>query len=234
VKTQIGLAEEERTQHDVHRGLLQTAYQRHYDDLLGAARLLRSEVHSPDGARAAHKEDNVAQLLRQALRAHTSRSALWKALDAWRSATDQLHATEGAALSVFLTRLGQEIAQRGIGRTVIGDALGWRASIHWALEQAAQKQPMTGMEYHQVRVEEALADLAWGNFGLVAPVDEPTRQALQEIHAQLVTEVQQAPVVETMQEARRRIQGAQQQIDEEVAVLILRRMVPGRCKLCPS
>ncbi len=234
VKEHIARAQEERTQLEVRKGLLRTAYQRHFDDLMGAASRLQQQVHVTEGAGAPGNEDHVTGLLRQALRSHLPRSGLWKALETWRGGTMQQLAAREEAVRLFARRVEEELSRRGVDPRVIGDGHGWRESLRWALQQAVEGGTLAGMEYQEVPGEGDLASLAWGAFGLAGAVDAPTRGVLRAMHAHLVSEVRQSPVLHALREAQQRIRGARMQVDAEVDVVLLRRIVPGRCKLCPG
>ncbi|MDP3061806.1 MAG: hypothetical protein Q8O40_01140 [Chloroflexota bacterium] len=225
----IQTARREREEQSIREGLLRAAYQKHQDGLLGLATLLRQSARTPNSAGLMPSTADLrTRLLAQGLESHIPNSQLWVARKSWEAATRSLEAlreelgglVEGEVrrdfpevpkdgLSSFLWADVQERAMEGL---VANPALKTKSGL-------AEAPPFKGGHL----LSQWLSDKA-----RLAGARERCTNVLQKLRRQ------DSSFLVRTQDNLRRWQEARDAIEVEVEVMLLRGIVPGRCRLCPS
>lgn len=248
VQAQIQRARQDREQNSIRAGLLQDAYRSHFEDLLEVAAALQQaadgqrtrtslvtralELSDARGKRdrASLTEPDRVGLLLQGLRRHLPASLLWKELarlEAERAEYEQHYARIRSEFRATIEGLSRDPALRGLG------ADGFVESLWFAAENAAQGQSLTGMTY-QYQQQSTGSQLCWGAFALSGEeADDRSRKVLRQLHERLFGQVVSSDAVEILRPIFRRIRQSSAAIGWEVETLRLRRILPGRCDLCP-
>lgn len=230
VKDHIERARQEREQQQVRAGLLREGYQRHFDDLLGAAQRLRQQVNPPTVLGEPTPDEVRERLLVDGLRRHLPRAPLWKALERRTQAAQELNEFRSELESSFLKRVSSVLAPL----LPSADAREWFPGLWYAAEQAADDRGLDHVDYRRIASNTG-TDLVWGSFGLARGVlDEPVLEQLEAGHRTLVEAVGRDPVVGGIRMVKVRQRQALATITTEVETLLLRRLVPGQCPLCPG
>lgn len=225
VRKLIEVARQEREAREARFMVLRQALESHYADLVSYAKDLDTSVTSaslPVGARDSR--------LWRALREHMPRSPLWKAIDKMERLNNDIVAVEARAVQRLHERVPEKSAwgfaatagEPGLNMSVLAVAVGYHL-------KSDSEQLL------QFRTRDVLAGLTEVVYGAFPCAGVPTEMApaVTKFIADLMTDVIRWPEREEtkrkLADRSRVVQG----ISEELATIIMRRVVPGRCKYCP-
>ena len=252
----IEKARRERETRVIREGLLREAYQGHFEDLLEVARRVQKAAAVPDkdgllfevrlaptpeksqeAAATFDKDyrpppiDRRTQMLVAGLKEHIPDSRLWRAWKEWEDRAKRMDAVAVETKARLAEAVDRTFAAAGTG--VSRDGL--IESLWFAITQTAKGESLDHMEYRIERTVEG-PSLRWGAYGLSAVgADETVLKALQDHHRKLIQEVAASEeCVGNVRDAHRRWGKARDDIDQEIEILLLRRLLPGQCNLCPQ
>lgn len=230
VRKRIGDARRDREQHEARSMVLRNALEEHYrDDLCGQAKKLTDEIAQMHPVKQL-MEDRLGLALRQ----HLPKSPLWKRLKRWNELLE-----EGQGL--------QRNLETVISRAVQSDPGLKRAFATGSMDIA----PLVGGISKQLYMSSHGSvpydsNHAWettpAEEGLVYPWYVHNRigkvrkgaipgleAALPAFEAKMRNTPEYRELVQRLEEQR----ALKEQTQEELAIIIHRRVVPGRCKYCP-
>ena len=228
VRTHIEVARNERDQGDAKAHLTRKAYEDHYQDLLDAAELIRSKASEWKAGPVSLPADTRSQLLVAALGQHAPNLPLWEKWDAVESMSRELEQVQ----SEIKNHVVQERASRfpelnvdGITSsivTLIGLPLGMESEVEG---------------WYRTEKDDRGLSLIWGAHQLASGAADEAR--IQEIgcwHSALSTDQNSisSDSIGRYQALVGRGNSADKDLDEEVERLQLRRVLTGRCSLCPD
>ncbi len=236
VRKQIELAKQEREVREARSTVLRNALERHYDDLRHYAEMLNSQLGG--GSRVEPHPDT--EFLEAALRQHLPRSPLWgfqsKLMNLHHEMPEQkqkVNAWIEQAVNVD-SRL-TALASAGLTRVIPGivEALKVKA------DQWSHREEWFNLKDNLLSesVGEGQVNLHYGAFYLIERMDAQlaegylkiVREALEDLESHLRESQELLAFEKTVTEIAR----AERKFREELAVIRLRRIVPGRCKYCP-
>jgi hypothetical protein len=228
IRKQIEEARQERESREARSYVVRQALEKHYADLLALAEKLDSEIiHSalPMGI----KDDR----LWTALHEHLPRSPLWKLIDKMDRLNDEIRDIEKRSEQ----RLWEEVRKENDFNLV---------SLSGVAEIGLRKEGLLGAMSYQLHsnIPGTLLDVTTSAksetvttiyFAGVACADVHTSQVdkAKEFITGLMAQVCQWPEYEELRKTlvlRAKVTG---EIREELAMIILKRIVPGHCKYCP-
>lgn len=231
VRRQIERARQEREAKDVRRTVLSTALNEHYHDLIDWARKLDDTISWPP----THvPPDWLDHPLCHALKEHLPRSPIWRVLGAWGELMDIYD-----PLVEELEKFAKAKAQSGglqftQGRWEPGLAAGFSRSVVDDVTRRARGQE--GLKYaaevlHR-RQEGNLLEVKAGPFtlGYIRP-DEADK--FKTLYYKLLDEVAGWEQADQFRRVIEELQRLSRVIRDELAVIIWKRVVPGRCRYCP-
>ena len=226
----IEKARQEREARVVHEGLLRDAYQRHFEDLLDVAKPLKQNTELPSSSGILALADRRTEMLRDGLRSHIPDSPLWGACREWHRHSLQIEEIATDIKASLGELVDQAVSRRGSAL----DRGGWVGSLWFAIATTARGDSLDDLVYQIVQTEEG-PSIRWGPHALSAgQADEAALAATREKHQEMVEQVTAGEMVSRLKDQRRRWAEVRDTIEEEVEVLRLRRLLPGRCKLCPQ
>ncbi len=235
VRKQIELVKQEREVREARSIVLRNALERHYDDLRNIAEKLNSQVLELDNIRSSPDDDFKETALRQ----HLPRSPIWShmaKLEGLRSRREeQLQAVKSKVEQMTSTesRL-TPLVNAGVNGVIPGIVLaltfeagqwshGWKGfntndNLIVELTGEGKVSPRYGAYHMGIMSEE-----------LFRKHEETLKKVLINLELKLRESEDYRDLEQTISEAGR-LQG---KLREELAVIRLRRIVPGRCKFCP-
>lgn len=226
VRKQLELARQDREGREARSVVLRQALEQHYADLVTFAEKLRAWGTNPTLPPGVQSDVFWA-----ALQQHLPRSPVWKAIDTGQRLTEEVRAIEQRAGE----RMRQAIdtkspvapaARRGEAGLYL-DGLAEAVNYHLREEKARGL-----MEFRPRPVTEGRIEVSYGSWScaLVANAQVP---AAQEFIANLMAGVADWPESADMRRAQGERRRVTNDVADELTTLILRRVVPGRCKYCP-
>lgn len=231
VKDQVERARQELERQQVRAGLLRDAYQKHFEDLMGLAEQLRQAAETPSshGLQIVRGQRRT-ELLQQALQSHIPRSQLWKTCSKWKDSAARLIETE-KRIKVRVAELVQREVLSHFPE-VIRD--GFAESLWTGLQYTALGSDVSSLQYSPGQDEQGLY-LGWGAHPLARKVPDKARlTAIQDKHGAIVEDVVAWEFVAKFRKALHDWEQNRDAIQQEVEILLLRRLLPGFCNLCPG
>ena len=225
----LARARRERQEYEVTSGLLIQAYQKHYSQLLDIAeKLAQGAVRAnPDGILGV--ADRETQMLYQGLKAHIPKNRLWREIKTWEQVSRELK----EKTQELRPRIDREVrAHIASWPKVLPD--GFVESLVDAVLMIAQGRESHLMEF---RTEESAGTLQLLRGSSILAQGMSDQQRVEEIrqwYEQWLARLASWGLVAALQELVGRWQKARDIIQEEVAVLRLRQVLPGQCRLCPG
>ena len=228
VRTHIEVARNERDQGDAKAHLTRKAYEDHYQDLLDAAELIRSKASEWKAGPVSLPADTRSQLLVAALEQHAPSLPLWEKWDTIESMS--------RGLAQVQSEIKNQVAQEAASRFPELNADGITSSIVTLIGLPLGLESEVEGWYRTEKDDRGLS-LIWGAHQLASGAADAARiQEIRSCHSALSTDPNSIA-----SDSIRRYQGlvgrgntAEKDLDEEVERLQLRRVLPGRCSLCPD
>ena len=229
INEHLARARRERQQHEVTAGLLTQAYQKHYSRLLDLAQELGQASLQPNSEGLLGEADLESRMLHQALRSHTPKARLWRAVKVWEETSQQLERESQRIRRRIQSSVDRETKTApGILREGFVDTL-WSA-----VSMFAQGQDPFLVDY-RIEVPGDNYQLRWRNFLLADGVGSREQlDKIQEQHQRLLTELATPDTAAPLADLTARWNAARDTIQEEVVTLRLRQILPGQCRLCPG
>lgn len=225
-------ARRERQHEQVQIDLMREGYREHYRDLLNLAKRMAERATSPHRGvflGTEDPEDPGERLLYVSLRKHTPGSRIWVAARSWEEGVAGI-AKEMGRLEVETTNLASQNAAEFPEILVEGFAGG----LSEAVSMAAQGLDPESKEY--------MRDQSGGNFRLRLGSflladripDESRIVEIEQKHRVILKELLAPKTADRLKSLWRDWFEAKDIIQEEATILRLRKVVPGRCDLCPA
>jgi len=232
VRKQIELARQEREVREARAMVLRDALEKHYRDLYTFAGKLDSDLSwPPKHISFGLKEDRMWQALRE----HMPRSPIWKAIPRWEQLADQFD----LCIKGVEERAKVEAQARGLnfaqatGEPGLYEGFGQGVAFHAASLARGHRGLKDVGKFSQTRATDAgLHEVKKGvlGLGLMHP-DEIVN--LETIYLELLDEVNGWEEANDLHQVVLALERQSTVLHDELASIILRRVVPGRCKYCP-
>lgn len=232
VRKQIELARQEREVREARAMVLRDALEKHYRDLYTFAGKLDSDLSwPPKHISFGLKEDRMWQALRE----HMPRSPIWKAIQRWEHLADQFAVCVEKLeerVKVVAQERGLKFAQAG-GEAGLAEDFGKSVVSHAVSLAQGHKGLKDVVKFSYARATDAgLHEVKMGIFGLgLMHPDEIVN--LKTIYFELLDEVNGWEEANELQQVVLELGGQSRALDDELATIIWRRVVPGRCRYCP-
>ena len=224
----IQAARRQRDDHSVREGLLRVAYQQHQRDLLEHAKLLGHNARTPNPGGLLPFPDRRMGLLDEALKAHIPNAPLWQRREEWERAARYLDIVRKDLRGVVGEKLAASLSDAVVDGIV--NAL-WDSLSEARETTASPRTPVeeeTGAEGKRLVLHgHILSRWLSGDNKL-----KELRQRYVNLEQELTSP--NSELLKRFQRNQRAWEEAREAIEEEVEILLLRRVVPGRCRLCPG
>ena len=235
VRKQIDLAKQEREAREARSVVLRNALERHYDDLRKFAEKLNSEISGAGNVPSSPDDD----LMEAALRQHLPRSPIWGYLSK-RQNLQQRADEEQQKLETVI----QETVKADHRLTpLINAGLDGIEPGTVAVLIAEAKQWSHGNTGHSLKdslvIEPAGEGLVNPRFGFsrmgIMKLDESKRytKIIYDVLGDLESRLKNCEDYRNLEKTVAEIGRLGRKLREELAVVRLKRIVPGRCKYCP-
>jgi len=230
VRKQIELARQEREVREVRSTVLRKAVESHYRDLCKLAEELDTEIKQ-DKIIPSHLKNSR---MLSALREHMPRSPLWKKLGRWDSVLEEITNLEDDIKAQLReevesdSRLCQIIAA-GDNAGIPGILAGLNFQMkNWAREW---KGLDIKVNFKVEPVGEGFVDVSYGAFNM-NKVKEEHATTIREVLIDFESKITGWELYKKMQKLFTELESLERGLRDELAIIILRRIVPGRCKYC--
>ena len=228
VKKQTEMAHQEREGREARFFVLRQALEKHYADLLSFAEKLDSGV-----AQSSLPMGIKSDRMWAALHEHLPRSPLWKLIDKMEHLNEEVRDIEKRAEQRLLEKVGKEspfklVSQAGVPEPGLYD----KALIGAMNYHLYANPPCNLLNIDTSTISESLITVNYERFPCaVVPPDQVDKA--KEFITDLIAQVCQWPEYEELRRAIVELAKVTEGIREELAIIILKRVIPGRCKYCP-
>jgi hypothetical protein len=235
VRKQLELARQEREMREARMVVLRSALEKHYEDLRSYAENLNAQIFGTGSATPLKDED----LIEGALRQHLPRSPIWHLrgrLDILSARADEQQPKVGAFVDTAvraeerisaLTKAGLKEVESNITQILLFQARRWsQGNSELTLKKNLIVEP----------AEEGFINIRYGVFPIGKVEKEQTdtiAKAVREILEDLEYQLKNSEAFGSLEKTLSEIVRARRNLREELAVIRLRRIVPGHCKYCP-
>jgi hypothetical protein len=231
VRKHIELARQEREVREARAAVLRNALERHYGDLCDYAEKLDAQIEGDHTVALAPESDRLLSALRQ----HLPRSPLWNNLRKW----NQLHEENTRLEDEVKRRLKAEIEPDPklsvflrSGEPGVVDAI----SVALTFQVKSWSQGRKGLHVEDdLKTEPAGEGLVDTHYG-PAVMDKVKKEHAAHIREALVdfeSRVRDWQQYADMKKNAEELKQIKVKLRDELAIITLRRVVPGRCKYCP-
>jgi len=231
VRKQIELARQEREVRETRSTVLRSAVENHYRDLCKSAEELDTEIKQGRIIPAHLKNSRMLSALRE----HMPRSPLWKKLGRWDSALEEITNLEDD----IRAQLKEEVESDSRLSEIMaaGDNAGIPGILAALYSQSKSwARGWKGLDikvYFKVEpVGEGFVDISYGNSNM-NKVKEEHAAIIREVIIDFESRITGWDLYRTMQKLFTELEGLKLSLRDELAIITLRRIVPGRCKYCP-
>jgi hypothetical protein len=232
VRSQIALAKDEREVREARSQVLRNALEKHYADICEFAKEINSTIVEKGAPLEITREDYMYQALRQ----HLPRSPIWKYLYRWGNLLEEID-SEKKAIDI---RLESEVDKNEkLNSTLSGDcAIAVRLGIVAALNFQVNHWPRgeKGLDinenFKEQPAKEGHINLFYG-FAQMGEVEKTSKATIKQVIIAFESKITSWKEYENLQKLYTEFQGLRSKLQDELAVIIYRRIVPGRCKYCP-
>jgi len=230
VRKQIELARQEREVREARSMVLRNAMESHYHDLCKFAEKLSLEI-SDDKTILQLREDPIWSALRE----HMPRSPLWKKLD------------RRGRIMEEIANLGDDIREQLRGEIEPDSRLneilaagedgvipGMVDALHSQIRNRARGWKGLDIKdnYRVEPVGDGIVRVSYGAFNM-DKVKEEHATAIREVLIDFELKITGWELYEKMQRLLTELESLRLGLRDELTVITLRRIVPGRCKYCP-
>jgi len=240
VRKHIAIAMQEKENKDARASVLRNSLERHYADLCRCAERLAGTASSINISldHMASSAEDIAPFephLRAALRQHIPRSPIWRLLaeqtklyTSKAGLTRKLNSRIEASVSAdtdLVSHLNPEEdgVIPGIVTALVGQAPHWLRGPGTLNAKGDLKFESTG---------DSLGKLAYGAFNM-GTVRAESVELVREAIVDWTARVKECEEFAALKKASDELQRVQDDLKDEIAVIALRRVVPGRCRYCP-
>jgi len=232
VRKQIQQAMQEREMREARGMVLRDALEKHYKDLCTFAEKLDSGVSwPPTPVSPIFSQDRMWQALKE----HLPRSPIWKAILRWESLVDQfslcVKQVEECA-KVKAEAQGLNFAQAP-GEAGLGEGFVRSIASHLVGLARGQKGLKDIAEFsHKKAADTDLHEAMMGAFYL-AVMNPDKMESLKTIYSKILDEAIGWEEADELRKVVSELERQSRVLHDELATIILRRVVPGRCRYCP-
>jgi len=235
VRKQIDLAKQEREAREARYIVLRDALEKHYDDLRKFAEKLNSKIMGLGDVPSSPDDDFIEAALHQ----HLPRSPIWgympKRHNLQQEVEEQRQILERVSEELVkadhrLTPLidaGLEGVVPGIVAVLVAEAKQWsQGNTGYSLKNSLVMEP----------AGEGLVNARFGFSHMGVMAKEPAREyvkIIRQVIADLELSLREHERYLDLEKTLAELTRLDGKLREELAVIRLRRIVPGRCKYCP-
>lgn len=226
VRKQTELVRQEREAREARSIVLRQALERHYADLVSFAEHLDSRM-----IQSFLPTETRSNRMWTALHEHLPRSPLWKMIDKIERLNDEMRDIANRAEQ----RLREKVAQESpFGLVSQPEEPGlYDIALIGAMNYHLQANPPAPLlELKTSNIREGLTEVYYERWPCAAVPPDQVSQ-VKKLILGLMAQVCQWPEYEELKRVLAERVRVSEDVREELATIILRRVVPGRCRYCP-
>ena len=231
VRKQIEMARQEREVREARSTVLRNAVESHYRDLCKVAEELDTEIKQDKIIPPELKDNRMCSALRE----HMPRLPLWKKLGKWDSVLEEIANLEDDTKEQLREEIEADSRLNEIVATGENGVIpGMVEALNFQMKSWAREWEGLDIEVN-FRVEpvgDGIVNVSCGAFNM-DKVKEEHAAIIREVIIDFESRITGWDLYRTMQKLFTELEGLKLSLRDELAIITLRRIVPGRCKYCP-
>ena len=232
VRRQIEKAKQEREINEARTTVMRSALERHYADLCEFAEKVDAVI-TGEGVISLELKNNR---MWAALRQHVPRYPLWNYLITWDNIQQELTTLKGNVKERLEGELVSDTRLKKMSDTDRSTVVhGCIAALVFQVEQWSRGGPgINKKDNFKIKPakEKGAVNIEYGAF-CMDDVDSHYVQTVKDILTGWESRVKKWEEYAAMEKLFTKVSKTKSKLQDELAVIILRRIVPGRCKYCP-
>lgn len=230
VRRHIEQAKQEREVKEARSTVLRNALEAHYKDLCDYAEKLIALTTGQSAAESPQDE-----YMQAALRQHLPRSPIWGYLKQRESLKERIeHTMQEVGLRIEEIVRSHSRLSSGLDASETGVVPGITAALKFQIEHWAQGY--RGLKINDNLIpepaEEGFVNLRYG-FAQLGRVSKEHVALISDVIQDEESRIRQWEEFEKLEKAFAELRRIEKNLRQELAVIALRRIVPGRCRYCP-
>jgi len=230
VRRHIEQAKQEREIKEARSIVLRNALERHYGDLCDYAEKLIAQASGQKALESPRDE-----YMQNALRQHLPRSPIWgylKQRDSLQERIDQF--MQEAGMEIEKVVRSDSRLSAGLDASEIGVVPGITIALKFQIEHWAQGGQGLNIEDSLISepAEEGFVNLRYG-FSQMGKVNEEHITLIGEVLLDWESRIRHWEEFEKLKKSFTELRRVEKNLTQELTVITLRRIVPGRCRYCP-
>jgi hypothetical protein len=231
VRRQIEIEREKRERKEARLMVLRQAMEQHYNDLCSFASRLLSEVSNDDGSLWSMKDGYMWSALKE----HLPRSPIWKNLEKWEGAQDKIKQLRESVTKSLEDLIQPESLMKSVpvaiqGGKSIQELLS--AAIINSSFLARQETGVSEVDFTYSSKDGESTDIELKSHFIARVPNDRVTEFLAEV-VNILNRVTAMPEYLQMKDLLKEREKAYKIIQDELTIIIFRRVVPGKCKFCP-
>lgn len=231
VRKNIELSRQEREQREARSTVLREALHEHYLDLIAFAQKLDAQLAGEASIPASLRDERMWSALKE----HLPRSPIWKALDRREHIHQQVERLEGDIKRRLEAAVEKRTLRGKLGKSpTVLPVPEIVAALVFDARATAQGESGLG-DASAFKLFPADKDTTAVHYGPVFIGNVPRNQAeaLRKLMVELKEEVTSWEEYDAVRRYLAELERLRRELRDELAVIILRRVIPGRCRYCP-
>jgi len=231
VRKQIELERQERERREAKSLVLRRALEQHYADLCAFAQRLTAQVTTEGRTLLVLRDERMWSALRE----HMPRSIVWKSLDKWEHIQSQIEQLEIEMAKSFEEKVKSTLpldfvtAPQEVGLT---DGVILALAFHCKVMAQGRQGLLGRTDFALRQLADQVTDIQLGAFYICrVPNDQVTD--IKNLVTEVLDEVTTWNSYHDLERLYAELKRVQRVLEDELAIITLRRIVPGRCKYCP-
>jgi len=231
VRRHIELAKQQREVKEARSLVLRNALEEHYRDLSNYADKL-SALQSGESAAESSREAYIHTALRQ----HLPRSPIWgylKQREVLKQKIDQLRQQAGMKLEKVVKSNSR--LSSGLDSSEIGVVPGIIAALNHQIDRWTEGKPGLNLrdDLMEDKAKEGYVSLRYTVVFLMGEVKKEHTEMIKKVLRDLEARVKEWEECKKLEKSFIELERVEKNLKDELAVISLRRIVPGRCRYCP-
>lgn len=231
VRRHIEQAKQEREIHEARAIVLRNALERHFDDIVKFASKTDADIT---------REEPLSNLLRQdrilsALKQHLPRSPLWAYLARWdillKDLVEKQNATRARIIETLKTHPGLKPVSDA-GETLVIPGIAEALAFQMKSWPRGSRGLILKDDVHIEQAEGRSVNIRYGAYNM-GRVDKGHVAIIKKKLAVIESEIPGWQEYADLQKLFGELEHLKVNLQDELAVITLRRVVPGRCRYCP-
>jgi uncharacterized protein (UPF0335 family) len=230
IRKQIDIAQQERDRRETRQVILKDALQDHYRDL---SRIVdRIDIAIANGEAISSLS---SERLYKALEQHLSRAPLWKYLEKWDKLCQEIENARIGVMKKLKTSLTNDNhmmeAFKG-GQPSFDEMVEFLGKQADTVSKGGKELDIASLLKIEAEEKESMPRIRLGPYGIgIAPEDNLDK--IKDSLLAIQKSVHHFSSFVSMRELNKSREELAPEIREELATILLRRVLPGRCKYCP-